>query len=315
MLLRNVYYQLKPALPQAVRLSLRRARAKWLRRRCANVWPINEAAGRTPDGWPGWPNGAQFAFVLTHDVEERRGLERCRALAEMEMELGFRSAFNFVPEGDYDTPPELRRFLLDRGFEVGVHDLHHDGKLYRSRRVFQREALKINGYLASWQAVGFRSAFMLHNLEWLQQLNVSYDASTFDTDPFEPQPDGMGTIFPFVVPRDDSSVYVELPCTLPQDSTMFIVLQETTIDIWKQKLDWLAAYGGLALMNVHPDYIAFDAAGRSSEYSLAFYREFLEYLSTHYRHCCWHALPREVAAYVRQLSAPPKAVPRLVQSA
>jgi hypothetical protein len=27
--------------------------------------------------------------------------------------------------------------------------------------------------------------------------------STFDTDPFEPQPDGMGTIFPFWVPNQD----------------------------------------------------------------------------------------------------------------
>ena len=45
---------------------------------------------------------------------------------------------------------------------------------------------------------------MLHNLEWFHDLNVKYDSSTFDTDPFEPQPDGVGTIFPFWVPRPNS---------------------------------------------------------------------------------------------------------------
>jgi hypothetical protein len=301
MLLRTVYYELKPVLPRGLRLALRRARATWLRRKRADVWPINHSAGRAPHGWPGWPGRADFAFVLTHDVEEARGLARCRALAEFEMALGFRSAFNFVPEGDYNTPAALRTFLRAHGFEVGVHDLHHDGRLYRNKSRFQQSAQKINKYLLQWNATGFRSAFMLHDLDWLKALNVAYDASTFDTDPFEPQPDGVNTIFPFTVTRDDSTNYVELPCTLPQDSTLFIVLQETTVDIWKRKLDWIASRGGMALMNVHPDYISFGAAD-PAEYSSDHYREFLEYLTTHYANRYWHALPSEIAQYVRQLS-------------
>ena len=46
---------------------------------------------------------------------------------------------------------------------------------------------------------------------------------------------------------------MELPYTLPQDSTMFNVLQETSPDIWKKKLDWIAQRGGMVLVNVHPD--------------------------------------------------------------
>ena len=73
----------------------------------------------------------------------------------------------------------------------------------------------------------------MHNLEWISDLEIQYDASTFDTDPFEPQPDGVETIFPFWVSRPSSlnsqlstlnhprSGYVELPYTLPQDSTVF----------------------------------------------------------------------------------------------
>src|SRR6266581_4817229 len=196
---RNLYYLLKPAIPRTVRLALRRFRARGLRHRFRNSWPINEAAGRAPVGWPGWPDGKELAFVLTHDVEGKRGVARCRRLAELEMRLGFRSAFNFVPEGEYVAPEPLRAFLIEHGFEVGVHDLHHDGKLYRSWESFKDDARKINHYLASWGAVGFRSGFMLHNLDWLHELNIQYDASTFDTDPFEPQPDGVNTIFPFWV--------------------------------------------------------------------------------------------------------------------
>jgi hypothetical protein len=228
-----------------------------------------------------------------------KGVNKSRQLAELELALGCRSSFNFVPEGEYSTSADVRGFLDRNGFEVGVHDLHHDGHLYRSREVFLECADRINAYLKAWGAVGFRSAFMLHNLRWLQHLDVLYDASTFDTDPFEPQPDGMNTIFPFWVPRDDGTGFVELPYTLPQDSTMFLVLRESGIDVWKRKLDWVAEHGGMALVNVHPDYINF-GGGDHSEYRAALYEQFLRYAIEQYHRTAWFALPREVAAHVRK---------------
>ena len=148
---------------------------------------------------------------------------------QLDLEFGFRSSFNFVPEGDYRDPRELREELAQNGFEVGIHDLRHDGRLYRSEREFRRKAVSINRCLANWGAVGFRSAFMLHKLDWLHELKIAYDASTFDTDPFEPQPEGRHTIFPFWVPQPGTNHespitnrsasaragYVELPYTLP----------------------------------------------------------------------------------------------------
>ena len=208
---------------------------------------------RAPDGWPGWPDGKQFAFVLTHDVESQEGLAKVRKLAEFEMEHGFRSSFNFIPDGPYQVSAELRQWLVDNGFEVGVHDLHHDGKLYRNREEFRKKAERINEYLIEWQAVGFRSGFMLNRLDWMHDLNVAYDASTFDTDPFEPQPEGMHTIFPFWLPvpldargNDSRKGYVELPYTLPQDSTLFLHMREKSPEIWLNKLDWVAERGGMA---------------------------------------------------------------------
>jgi hypothetical protein len=302
MISNRIYYRLKPYIPWQMRNGARRLFAQAARSSHAHTWPINESAGQKPDGWQGWPGGKKFAFVLTHDVENRFGLARCHQLMALEMKLGFRSIFNFVPEGDYKVSHGLRHKLVQNGFEIGVHDLHHDGKLYWSRRGFVEKAKQINIYLKNWKAVGFRSGFMLHNLAWVHELDISYDMSTFDTDPFEPQPDAANTIFPFWVPNlANEGGYVELPYTLPQDSTLFILFREPSIEIWKKKLDWIAGRGGMALIITHPDYMSFSSANRWRKlYPVAFYEELLDYVKTKYAGAYWHALPREVAEYLRQ---------------
>ena len=100
---------------------------------------------------------------------------------------------------------------------------------------------------------------MHHNLEWIGELDIEYDLSTFDTDPFEPQPDGVGTIFPFLVERKNGKPgYVELPYTLDQDFTLFILMKESSPQIWIDKLNWIAKNGGMALVIIHPDYLNFN---------------------------------------------------------
>lgn len=279
-------------------MRVRRLVANRLRKQFSSSWPILPSAAQPPKSWGGWPNGKQFAFVVTHDVEGARGLARCRKLADLNKALGIRSAFNFVPEGEYLVPDSIRANLEQDGFEVGVHDLHHNGSLYRSLRHFKEQGPRINHYLTRWVASGFRSGHMFHNLDWLHGLDLLYDTSTFDTDPFEPQPDGVGTIFPFWVQGNGLKGYVELPYTLPQDSTLFVLLKETTIDLWIKKLDWVASHGGLALVIVHPDYISFDGQPDSSEYPADLYERLLKYVITRYGDSCWYALPREVAAFV-----------------
>ncbi len=277
-----------------------------LRKHIEDIWPIMPGSARPPKNWPGWPEGKRFAFVLTHDVESKAGVGKCRSLMQLEMELGFRSSFNFVPEGSYRVPAELREELTEGGFEVGIHDLKHDGHLFASYRGFKRRAVRINRYAREWGASGFRSGFMLCNLDWLHDLDVRYDASTFDTDPFEPQPDGGRTIFPFWVPRPNGDVtnhprsgYVELPYTLPQDSTLFLLLSEKTTDIWRRKLDWIAEHGGMALIDTHPDYMALDGSTqKTGEYPIEFYKELLDYVRSRYSGEYWPALPRQVAAHL-----------------
>lgn len=296
----DVYYRVKPAIPRTLQLYLRRIIASHKRKVNGAMWPIDPTASQKPKGWGGWPGGKEFAFILNHDVDSRIGLKKCMHLAELEMSLGFRSNFDFVPE-DYDTPKELRSRLKESGFGIGVHGLKHDGKTFRSDRIFYKRARKINDYLREWKVVGFTSPSMLRNFRYMSELDIEWGCTTYDTDPFEPQSDGFGTIFPFIVGNNSGTrTYVELPYTLPQDHCLFVILQEKDIGIWKNKIDWIAANGGMALLNSHPDYMNFEGSPCSrEEYPIRLYREFLEYVQTKYTGRYWHALPREVAHYWR----------------
>ena len=302
--LTDFFYQFKAFIPRKLQILLRRKLIASKIHAYSDVWPIDPNSATPPDRWSGWPDGKRFALVLSHDIETKKGLDKCLNLMRLDQEMGFRSSFNFVPERGYSTTPELRNHLEQNGFEVGVHDLKHDGKLYKSEKIFKERAQKINTYLKDWGCVGFRSGAMHHNLEWIHDLDIEYDASTFDTDPFEPQPKGMGTIFPFTVKGGpDKTPYVELPYTLSQDFTLFVIMQEKNINIWKRKLDWIVQQGGMALLTTHPDYINFDNAGCGpEEYPFEFYKEFLEYVKTEYKGEYWNALPKKMARFWKKFS-------------
>ena len=313
MSLTDFFYKAKPFLPRKAQIALRRAMARAKLLFCSRTWPIDAAADRAPSGWTRWPENKKFALVLSHDVESLAGHDRCLQLAKVEERFGFRSSFNFVPE-DYRVSPALRRTLREKGFEIGVHGLVHDGKLFSSRRIFERRAPLINSYLRKWQAAGFHSPSMIHNLDWIAELDIEYDCSTFDTDPFEPKPEGIRSIFPLLVSRKSvvppvtgpsglpasrpGGFYVELPYTLPQDHCLFVILKEKDITIWRKKLDWIAQRGGMALLNTHPDYMNFNGRRLGlEEYPVRFYADFLEYVKAKYGHECWHVLPREMARF------------------
>jgi hypothetical protein len=239
MLTQKIYYRLKPSIPRWLQIQLRRWVVLKKRKNYSNVWPIDEKAAKPPAGWKGWPDGIRFALLLTHDVETANGQEKCMILANLEESLGFWSSFNFVAK-EYNVSSELKHYLVKNGFEVGVHGLYHDGNLFTSEKKFREQASETNHYLEEWGSVGFRTPCMYHNLEWVSKLNIEYDSSTFDTDPFEPQPDGTSTIFPLWV-QDHSSTkgFVELPYTVPQDFTLFILMKEKNIDIWKK--NWIGS--------------------------------------------------------------------------
>jgi len=298
---RRAYYVLKPALPRALVVRARRRGQSGAAGAFPLGWPIEdryrrflwevagellaeEGRGELPFLWF-WPSGARYALVLTHDVETADGLRFAPRVADLEERQGVRSSFNFVAER-YPLDAGLIADLVGRGFEVGVHGRRHDGRELRSRRVFLRHARHINRHLGLLGAVGFRSPLTLRHPEWMQALDVEYDASFFDTDPFEPIPGGTMSIWPFTMGR-----FLELPYTLPQDHTLVDVLGERRPRLWLEKTAYLRRFGGMALLNAHPDYL------RDRRY-WDVYSAFLEELRDD--GCRWNALPRELARWWRR---------------
>lgn len=296
----SAYYALKPHLPRRLQIALRRLYARRQMRVEFPRWPIEpllverrraeiraEVARRGGEPLPTiapWPDGRRFAAILTHDVEGPTGVANVRRTIELERRHGFVSSWNFVAEW-YPIPDGLLDHVRAAGCEVGLHAVKHDCKLFESRAGFEAELPAIHRYLAEWDAVGFRSPATHRNPEWMPELGALYDTSFPDTDPFEPQPGGCCSILPFFLGET-----VELPITLVQDHTLWEILREETIGQWRRKSDWIAANGGLVNPIVHPDYLDRPARRRM-------YEEFLEYMAA--QEGCWHALPRQVAAWWR----------------
>lgn len=235
-----------------------------------------------------WPNHNRFATVLTHDVETSDGFATVDQLAKLEEAKGFRSSWHFVPH-KYPLDDGLLRDLVDRGHEVGIHGYNHDGKLFTSQHVFQRRLPKINAAIQKYSAAGFRAPMVHRNLDWIEKLDLEYDASCFDVDPFQAMPGGVGSIWPFFKGK-----MVELPYTLPQDHTLFVALEEKSIDTWKNKIDFLRKWSGMALSITHPDYL-------DTPFRLGLYEQLLDHLQQF--DDAWSALPCEVVSWWRDRSA------------
>lgn len=299
-LLKRFYYLLKPLIPSHLRYFLRRIYKGFPVKNNQLHWPIEDRyilfqhevlrqvmqkQNKTSLTFRYfWPGDYRFAFILTHDIETDVGQSFVRKVIELEESFGFHSAFYFIPE-KYELDYRLIQEIRERGFEVGVHGLKHDGKLFNSYSQFMERAVRINRYLSELGAVGFRSPLMMRNPEWMQALDVDYDLSFFDTDPYEPIPGGVMNIWPFFIGH-----FVELPYTLPQDSTIYFVFSENTPKIWVEKVDFIEHYHGMALLNTHPDYLR-------EEKLWNIYRDFLQKMKD--RSGYWQPLPYQVAKWWR----------------
>src|SRR5690606_1337277 len=158
-----------------------------------------------------------------------------------ERRRGFHSSWNFVPER-YWLDPDVRRELESEHCEIGVHGLRHDGRDLVSRRMLAKRLPAMRAAADRWGAVGFRSPATQRQWELMPLLRFDYDCSYTDTDPYEPQPGGCCTYWPFF-----NADLVELPITLPQDHTLFRVLRDADPDLWSTKARELRRRGGMVL--------------------------------------------------------------------
>jgi hypothetical protein len=301
---RNIYYSVRPFLPVAVRKHFQKIFFRGWEKVRFPTWPVDRTVenileqllveamkslkmGRVPFIWF-WPEGAGSCAIMTHDVETLSGANFCSELMDLDDSLGIKSSFQVVPEERYPVTSRFLESIRRRGFEVNVHDLNHDGQLFSERTEFLRRAERIRFYRQQFGAQGFRSAVLYRNVDWYDALDFSYDMSIPNVAHLDPQPGGCCTVLPFFLGK-----ILELPVTTTQDYTLFHVLNDYSIRLWKQQISLIREKHGLISFIIHPDYLIAKAARRV-------YADLLQYLAEMRSSGeTWIALPRDVAAWWR----------------
>jgi peptidoglycan/xylan/chitin deacetylase (PgdA/CDA1 family) len=298
-----LYYRLKLLIPRSLQLTARRMLIRWQGLPEFPAWPLEMSVVRLlcfyarclllENGltelrfrWF-WPGAHDAALILTHDVESADGLRLAVEIADLEQERGLRSSFNLVAH-EYVIDDGVVRELMERGFEIGVHGVYHDRSMFSGREAFEAQLPAVRHAAERLGAHGFRSPATHRVFDWLGELPVSYDCSIPHSDPFEPQPGGCCTLWPYFIGN-----VVELPYTLPQDHTVLTLLSHSSIDLWLTQLARIERVHGLAQVLTHPDpgYLG-DARKRR------LYIEFLDAVID--RGNLWRPLPRDVATWWRQ---------------
>jgi hypothetical protein len=238
-----------------------------------------------------WPDGAQSCVLMTHDVETKKGMDFCPAVMDIDDAFGVKAAFQIVPEDRYAVPEEFLTAIRSRGFEVGVQDLNHDGRLFDDEAKFASRAERINRYGRQWRAQGFRAAVLYRRPEWLNALDFAYDMSIPNVAHLDPQRGGCCTVFPYFLRN-----ILELPVTTTQDYMLLHLLKQDSIDLWKTQFERINAEHGLASFIVHPDYLIEHKARSVYETLLAYLVDFSAKTQM------WFALPSALNAWWRARS-------------
>jgi hypothetical protein len=307
--LRDAYYILRPATPSTIRTRIQRMYYRNWRNLGFPRWPVDFTVDRIlqtvlllllrsnpgkdiPFIWF-WPDAHSSCAIMTHDIETECGRSFCPQLMDMNDSFRIQAAFQVIPERRYRVTDSFLRSLLVRGNEINVHDLNHDGRLFRTRQTFVERARKINEYARAWGAQGFRAGAMYRRPEWFDVLDVAYDMSVPNVAHMEPQRGGCCTVMPYFVNNN----LLELPLTTTQDFALFHVLRQNTLDHWKSQIAQISAEHGLISFIVHPDYIT-----RPDQRRL--YLELLAHLSMLRTHeHLWITLPSEVNEWWRRRAA------------
>lgn len=264
--LRAIYYGLRPLLSVTARKFLQRFYlADWKRIRFPH-WPVDNSVERILESCLGllmkaqgldtlpfiwfWPDEYDSCAIVTHDVETKRGRNFCSSLMDLDDSFGIKSSFQIIPERRYAVSAEFLTSIRDRGFEIGVHDLNHDGSLFLDQSKFAQQVSAINRYGVQFGAAGFRSGSMYRNQQWFQALGFKYDMSVPTVAHLEPQRGGCCTVMPYFVGK-----LVELPLTTTQDYALFHYLRESSPALWRRQIELIRQSHGLIHILVHPDYI------------------------------------------------------------
>jgi hypothetical protein len=306
--LRDVYYCLRPLLSVSIRKHLQKIYLRDWNKIPFPDWPVDRSVDRLferlmvlalrqsgitrlPFIWF-WPEGYNACAILTHDVETTAGRDFCSTIMDFDDAAGIKASFQIVPEKRYTVPVAYLQNIRDRGFEINVQGLNHDGNLFRHRLDFLKSAKQINRYAEEFGARGFRSPILYRNIDWFQDLGFSYDLSVPNVARLEPQRGGCCTVMPYFLPGG----VVELPLTTTEDYSLFNVLNDYSTVLWNRQVEIILEGHGLMTFLIHPDYVM---SGRAQDV----FKELLEQINQlRADQNVWVTLPKEVDTWWRKRS-------------
>src|SRR5438094_10595580 len=88
-----------------------------------------------------------------------------------------KAAFEIVPQQRYEVTSDFLKSIRQRGFEIVVHDLNHDGRLFSNREQFLERVASIHAYKEQSGAIGYRAAVLYRKQSWFVALDFAYDMS------------------------------------------------------------------------------------------------------------------------------------------
>ena len=305
--LAGLYYFVRPLLPVFIRKHLQKIRLRDWASIPFPSWPVDRTVDnlleralllslraqnlkQIPFIWF-WPEGASSCALMTHDVETSLGVDLCPTLMDANDSFGIKASFQVIPEERYHVTPAFLQSIRDRGFEVVVHDLNHDGRLFQDRERFAERAAKINAYGKEFGASGFRAGVLYRNQLWYDLLDFDYDMSVPNVAHLDPQRGGCCTVMPYFVGN-----VLEIPVTTTQDYTLFHILNDYSTTLWERQIELIMEKHGLISVVIHPDYLTSARARNIYEGLLAHLAQLKAKANL------WVTTPGEVNTWWRQRS-------------
>ncbi len=218
-----------------------------------------------PPAFSGKKISVKPSVIITHDVDTKWGFENgILNLMKIERSLGIRSTFFLVANSSqYRLNRQIINYIVDNDFEIGSHDLIHDGRLpYLSDdEIFYRlsTSKEILQQMGSNKIVSFRAPWLVSSIKTIPALikaGYHIDSSLFMTS----QP------FPLTLSSDS---LFEFPLTVFQDYYLLHKQKLTPTQIFQYFLTSFTRIfeaNGIVLFNLHAD--KYDFSGYSAYYPL-----------------------------------------------
>jgi hypothetical protein len=299
------YYFIRPLLPVAARRHLQKFYLRGWDKLPFPRWPVDfsvdnlleqlltmtlkaTGAEKIPFIWF-WPEGHRGCALMTHDVETEIGRDFCETLMDIDDSFRIKASFQVIPEERYSVSHDFLETIRQRGHELAIHDLNHDGHLYNSKEQFIERAAKINAYGKQYRTDGFRAGVLYRKQVWYDELKFAYDMSVPNVAHLDPQRGGCCTVMPYFI-----GDILEIPVTTIQDYTLFNILGDFSTRIWKEQTRMICERSGLMSFIVHPDYVIED-------HERAVYEELLQHIvEMSEDRSVWLSTPSQVNQWWRQ---------------